>query len=226
MENRLNHVVAVLHKTKEPQNARNFLVHQLGFTQHTDDKQGWLVDNGTLHIRLLPLDPEEAPSRVHLEVLSNRLEKSVHRLTSREDVELRKAIHAISIWRKEAHLTTHYGFDLTLFHEYNEDELGILLPLSTSLEWAEEVQHTIQRILLSVPIAFREKARVEIVEKAEVRAAEDGEIEVFLHHALHACAQSTPLFQHRALREKMLEEGIDPTPFFASFTYDEDCSLD
>ena len=80
-----------------------------------------------------------------------------------------------------------------------------------SLDWHGEAELCVKKILLQVPIGFRQSARIRITERAEILAAECGLITVDIDHAVQALAQATPTFQHQsidiALKELDIETG-------------------
>jgi len=212
------------HTVPSLEEATDFLKDVLQFTVRHQDQRSVLLDNGTLQLRLLSSEAPHAPDsqRLRLEISTKRLKKSATHLLARHDVKLLKEESHINMWRSELHLQTDYGIDLILFRKFNEDELGVLPELPISLDWPEDVQEPLKHILCCVPLAFRDKARKEITERAEYLTAEQGNITVAKEQAMLACAQATPLFQHHSLQEKMREVGIDPTPYFKDIEYPEE----
>lgn len=207
-------VTALIHSVENIEAARDFFCTVLGFTQSQNQgNRGLLLENGSVTIRLVN-DIEVVAKSLTLELYSRQLDDDTQALLAVPQLSLiREKVH-INPYRLETHLQAPHSVVITLFQEFNEDDLGILLPLPISLDWQPQALDCIQQLLTYVPIDFRQLARTLITERAEVLTAEQGEITVKLNTAVQALAETTPHFQHPALVAALRERNIDPAQHF------------
>jgi len=104
---------------------------------------------------------------------------------------------------------------LRLSHLLTEDEREELAALPTTLEWDDDARLFTQKILVKVPLAFRDGARGRYVTQAETSAIVDGEMSVSLCRACSAIVAVTPDFKLASLVSYFSENGVDPAPYFS-----------
>ena len=103
---------------------------------------------------------------------------------------------------------------LVISRDYNEDELGIMPPLQTALEWHEDALLLAQQLIKTIPVGFRDNARHKIIELAEADAIVAGQIEVDQQLAIRAIIKITPDFQHDALKDEIINNGLIVKDYF------------
>ena len=209
----MNYVIAVSHKVDELQQAQTLLIDALEFSLREQGEDFALLENGALNIRLIQ-QPKNAGHPLHLDVASKDLDAAVnfyaqHGFRQSEDV---RWVHP---FRQEIYLQGPDNIQLTVFREYNEDELGILPELETSLDWHDDALELTKRLIKSVPLSFRDNARHKIIAMAEADAIVAGLVEVDQDHAVRAIIKVTPDFQHQGLKDAMTKNGLEPKEFFA-----------
>ncbi len=202
------HVIACDLPTENPETTALFLESALSFNVHTKQNEWW-ANNGSVSFRLSKSDE---PDNTILQTSSSNFDADAQALMARDD------INPISDVQSNHHTLTQLfqcdcGLKLLLLHELDEDERDELLPLPITLDWDEQVILQTQRILRVTPVAFREKARTNTTEKAEYKAVSDGILTVGEMQAMQALVEITPSFQHRALFEAMIEEGIEASRY-------------
>jgi hypothetical protein len=207
-------VTAIVHQVENPDKAADFFCSVLGFyPAQNQNNHGLLLENGAVTVRLVS-DSCIIPTPLHLELYSKHLEENSQALLGFPEVSLISEKVRVSPYRLETRLQAPHGLVITLFKEFNEDDLGILPALPIFLDWENQAIKCVQQLLTYIPIDFRQLARTRITERAEVLAAEQGEISVVLNIAVQALAETTPHFQHPTLVAALRERGIDPLQYF------------
>lgn len=207
-------ITSVIHKVRDIKAACSFFIF-LGFEikQNTSD---WVtLENGSVSVRLIALkDNENFDHNLNLELTTKNLEEDTKDLTSYPGVSLLEKQINHSQERIENKIQCPHNLIISLIREFDEDELGTIPPLPTSLYWEAEAEECVKQLVRIVPLSFRQNARIKITEKAEMLAASKGSITVTINDAVQALAEATPHFQHRALEEALIERGIDPLNYF------------
>ena len=207
-------VTAIIHVVENLEAAGAFFCTALGFSySQNQGNRGVLLENGSVTLRLID-NLNLVSKSLNLELYSQQLDDDVQALLDFPAVSLISEKIQINPYRQEIQLQAPHSVTITLFQEFDEDDLGILLPLPISLDWQPQALDCIQQLLTYVPIDFRQLARTLVTERAEVLAAEQGEITVELKTAVQALAETTPHFQHPALVAALRERGIDPSRHF------------
>ena len=179
---------------------------------------GWaLVDNGAIAIRLEPLRPEESPRELEIELRAKDFEGARALLLEHPEISALGEIEWPRPDRKEQRLQGPFGVRLRLAREYDEDELGVIPDLPTSLEWEPEAVRLVQALLRRIPVDFRESARVRGTRRAEELAIRDGEVLVDPHLGVRAMAQITPAIRVPLVQEALRELDLDPARWAADF---------
>lgn len=119
----------------------------------------------------------------------------------------------------EQHLYCDEGITLILSQPLSEDDTGELPPLPTTLVWQDERVSQAQHILKATPLAFRDRARINMTQHAEYLAIEAGELEIQQTHIMQAFVAITPPFQHQTLYEAMKAQGVDAEIFLNPTTW-------
>ncbi len=207
---------AVIHAVDDVEQAAAFFRDVLDFREHSRGS-GWAqVENGALTVRLVAADRfARAPSDLELDLATPDVSAASAALLKREGLEPLMAPTWVSADRMEARLRAPHRVVLTLSRIFDEDALGILPELPTSLVWTEDAAAYTQRLLRFVPVSFRAQARKRVTECAETLAITAGDVTVERDTALRALVMSTPPFQHEGLRVAFRDEGVDPEPLFA-----------
>jgi len=188
----------------DPKATADFLKDALTFQAEYKDGYGWWLENGAITI-ILEQGNTATPT---LEVQCTDIERDRAALLQRPDIQAIKPISQQGN-RIEQLLHSDCGINLMLSKVLDEDEMGELLPLPTSLAWDEQVDIKTRKILRIVPLSFRDTARQRIAERAEYLCVEAGELCVQLPHAMQAFVDITLDFQYQALFDAMQKEGID-----------------
>ena len=207
-------VTAIIHPVESLEAAEDFFCTALGF-YHSQNQgnSGLLLENGSVILRLIK-NANPISKSLNLELYSRQLDDDTQALLAFSGIALISKNVLVNLYRIETQLQAPHGVTITLFQEFNEDDLGILPPLPISLDWEEQALNCIQQSLTYVPIDFRQPVRTLITERAEVLTAEQGEITVDLKTAVQALAETTPHFQHPTLVAALRERGIDPSRHF------------
>ncbi|MFA5983085.1 MAG: hypothetical protein WC782_03630 [Methylococcaceae bacterium] len=210
----MNFVISVIHYVEDPAAAADYLCNALGF-QKKVKLSPRVVENGAISIRL-ELVPSLAAykNELNLAMQTQNLAQAVTELATFFKAELSSPACAVSIDRKEAQLICPHHIRLTLVEELNEDQIGILPDLPTSLIWDTRAEACIKETLRQVPVSFRELARQRVTERAEMLAAEQALLTVNLEFAVQALADVTPNFQHAQLVAALLGQGVEPGGYF------------
>lgn len=206
-------VTAIIHRVENIAAAGDFFCTVLGFAAQNQSNYGLLLENGAVTVRLVS-DANIVSTTLNLDLYSKQLDEDSQILLAFPGISLISENVYVSPYRLETRLQAPHALIISLFKEFNEDDLGILPALPISLDWEEQTLDCIQQLLRYIPISFRHLARTRITERAEVLAAEQGEITVALNTAVQALAETTPHFQHPILITALRERGIDSLQYF------------
>lgn len=209
----MNYVIAVIHFVSELQQAQTIFSEVLDFSLREQGEDFSLMENGALSIRLIQ-DLEQAGHPLQFDVSSQDLNASADLYARHGFCQLKDA-RWVHPFRQEICLQGPDYINLTVFRDYDEDELGILPELETSLDWHHDARELTKLLIRTVPIAFRHNARRKIIESAEADAIVAGLIEVDQATAVHAVIKVTPDFQHDGLRDEMIKNGLEPQEYFS-----------
>ncbi len=182
----------------------------LGFRRTQSASPGLLLENGSLALRLTQ-GQAERPLRLEAQVRDLSSEAQALGAPWQAESEERLDPH----WARQR-LHHPLGLTLTLLREYSEDELDLLPPLPTHLDWQPEAVAALQQVLRQVPLDFRDAARRRATERAEYLCVVDGGLAPEPHHALQGLVDVTPAFQHPLLADAIRALGYAPEPLFAA----------
>jgi len=137
---------AVIHAVDDVEQAAAFFRDVLDFREHSRGS-GWAqVENGALTVRLVAADRfARAPSDLELDLATPDVSAASAALLKREGLEPLMAPTWVSADRMEARLRAPHRVVLTLSRIFDEDALGILPELPTSLVWTEDAAAYTQR---------------------------------------------------------------------------------
>jgi hypothetical protein len=206
------HVLSVIHRVNHLASAQNLLTQVLDFNPTEDGNNFVLLSNGALNLRLI-LDLNNELSPLYLDVSSTDLAVSTQ-FYCQQGFSLLKEKYWLHPLRQEIQLKGNHHLYLTLYHDFNEDELNILPDLPITLTWHPDAIQIIQTLLTSVPLAFRDQARLRIVDRTETEAVTYGLIDVDQALAIKMMIRSTPDFQLEHLKDKMLEHDLVIEDYF------------
>ena len=211
----MNFVVSVIHAVAQLDQAAAFFAQVLDFKE-LDRGEDWIaMENGALAVRLVTTTAARREAgELELEMSTQDVQEAATEFLQQKNIQLLTDTTWVSPEREEMRLRAPHGIVITLSRIYDEDELGVLPDLPTSLDWDEDAECCIKRLLRFVPVNFRHPARRRSTERAEMLAVSEGNIAVDKATALRGLVQSTPGFQHQRLRQELLREGIDPDPLF------------
>jgi len=195
--------VATYLNTPNPESTAIFLKNALNFQIEYRSSYGWWVENGSVTI-ILQAGNANNPC---IEIQCTHIETDSEHLLQRPDIQAMTAIQQHQN-RIEQQLLCDCGIILRLSKVLNEDEMGELLSLPSSLPWDNKTDVCTRRILRIVPLSFREKARERVTQRAEYIAVEAGSLMVQETHAMQAFVEITLDFQYQALFDAMQQEGI------------------
>lgn len=213
----MNFIVAVIHAVERLEQAVSFFHNVLEFQENGRD-DGWVqMENGALTVRLVPATHRYPQGELALEMETQDLPGAASLLLQQAGVSRLTGETRVSPERAEMRLRAPHGIQLTLVRHFDEDELGILPDLPSSLTWTTEADTCIKHILRFVPIIFRGLARRRVTEYAERLTVSAGKHTVDRHTALRSLVRATPAFQHERLRAELARAGIDPEPLFAEW---------
>ncbi len=193
--------------TPKPEQTQHLLTDILGFTQ-TNTTPALTFSNGSTS---LCLAKGNTPAMLTLQC--SDIAHDAQWLLQHPNIHQRTAAVRMPT-HIEQHLYCDEGITLILFQPLSEDDTGELPPLPTTLAWSDSLIHQAQHILKVTPLAFRDKARQAMTERAEYLSIEAGEVEVSQPHVIQAFIEVTPPFQHQALYEAMKEQGMDADACF------------
>lgn len=199
--------LAVVHHTTDPSAAGQLLARSLEF-EILSTAPAVVVSSGSLEMRILPVDREYPASTTRIEVRSADVRAGIDRMTSAVPATIVGPIRRPTPERELCDIVLPHGFVVVLTRLYDEDELGVVPDLPTNLEWDGEALDHVRHVLRIVPIAFRDTARIRVTQYAEATAVRCGEAEVLVEHAVRALLDTTPAFQHDALRTALAERGV------------------
>ncbi|MDQ7002410.1 MAG: DUF2621 family protein [Ghiorsea sp.] len=206
--------------TPNPEKSYALLTEILGFAALQEDNRT-SVCNGSLTLHLAR---GKYPAMLTLQCSS--IENDAQSLMQQPNIHQRTNITRYQN-TLEQHLYCDEGITLILSQPLSEDDTGELPPLPITLVWQDELVTQAQHILKATPLAFREKARINMTQQAEYLAIEAGELEVQQPHIMQAFVAITPPFQHQTLYEAMKTQGIDADSFLDPTTWQDDaCSQD
>lgn len=206
----MNFIVSIIHVVVDVEQAADFLIDVLNFQERSRTQDSVQVDNGALSVRLVTTGiMARAKTTLELEMSTEDLPAAAQHYQAIAGVEILTEPQRLSQEQLEMRLQGPQNIIITLSKTFDEDELAILLPLPTSLDWHEDAEIAVQRLLRIVPLGFREQARQRVTEQAEMAAAYNGEVTVDQLTAIRSLAQATPTFQHQALREALAVEGLN-----------------
>lgn len=211
----MDFTTAIIHHVDDLFMAESFLIDILGFNQKCITTDGVLIENGALTIRLVQVaNKQSVLATMNLEMQTKNISQATSEYTEKPEILLIQGQIQVNPYRIETHLQGPQGILITLVQEFNEDDLGILCPLPITLDWHIEAVECIQKILLQVPLGFRQLARSRITERAEMLTAEHELITVDIDHAVRALALATPLFQHRSIEIALKKLNIETGNLF------------
>ena len=202
-------ITSVIHKVKNINTATGFFCTVLEFKCKEQTTEWSVVENGAISVRLITQPADENATTLNLELQTKMLAEDTQELLSHPEISLIAEQISNSPERIENKIQCPHGLVISLIREFNEDELEVIPPLPTSLDWDEDAEECVKQLLRIVPLSFRESARIRITEKAEMLIAEKGSITVDINCAVQALAEATPHFQHPALEEALHKRGID-----------------
>ncbi len=200
--------IATYLNIRNPETAASFLEDALDFKIAYKAGYGWWAENGAVTIIL----QESTTDNATIEVQCTHIEKDSACLLQRPDVQALTDIQQNQN-RVEQQLICDCGILLRLSKVLNEDEMGELLPLPSSLPWDNKTDEITRRILRIAPLSFREKARERVTQRAEYIAVESGSLMVQEAHAMQAFVDITLDFQHQTLFDAMQQESIDASTY-------------
>ncbi|MDQ6954634.1 MAG: hypothetical protein Q9M20_04245 [Mariprofundaceae bacterium] len=192
----------------KPETAAHFLKDALGFDIEFRQGYGWWAENGSITLIL----QEGLDNIPMIEVQCTDIENDSAALLQRPDIQALSERNQQGN-RIEHRLISDCGITLLLSKVLNEDDMGELLKLPTTLAWDEQTALQTRRILRIAPLSFRKSARQRVTERAEYLAIEAGDLCVQHAHAMQSFLDITLNFQYEALFDAMREEGIDPAPY-------------
>jgi hypothetical protein len=186
-----------------PEKTCNFLLEVLGF-ELLEKSFAPLLSNGSLCLRLVR---GETPAV--LELQCSNIESDAAQLLQYPNVEKRTEIVHMHDYLEQHLYCDDIGVTLILSQPLSEDDRDELVALPVTLPWQDTLIEKAQYILRATPLAFREKARENMVRQAEYWAVEEGGLEVLEQHVMKAFVKVTPPFQHQTLYEAMKSQGVD-----------------
>lgn len=205
-------VIAVVHRVDMPGDAAAFLESVLGMTRTEEGDADNRVTSGALEVRLLPPDPDRAPSLLELELSANDALECRDRLLAQPGTRLRTDAQRTRPDRIELQVEAPFDLLVRVVQHLDEDQLGVLPPLPTSLEWTPDAARLVQETLRTVPLAFRDQARRRMTQRSEYLAARDGRVVVEQDDAVRGMLDATPDFQQPSLRATLAAAGVPPPP--------------
>ena len=200
--------VATYLNTADSKITAKFLKDALNFYIEYRSGYGWWVENGAITIIL----QEGSANNPSIEVQCTHIETDSELLLQRPDIQAATPIEQHHS-RIEQQLLCDCGITLRLSKVLNEDEMGELISLPSSLPWDSKTDACTRRILRIAPLSFREKARERVTQRAEYIAVEAGSLMVQEAHAMQAFVEITLDFQYQALFDAMQQEGIHATTY-------------
>jgi len=198
-----------------PEETSHFLLEVLGF-ELIEEKPTPLLSNGSLCLRLVRGDTPAV-----LELQCSNIEADAAQLLQCPNVEKRTEIVHMHDCLEQHLYCGDIGITLILSQPLSEDDRDELVALPVTLPWQATLIEKAQYILRATPLAFREKARENVVQQAEYRAVEEGGLEVLEQHVMEAFVKITPPFQHQTLYEAMKAQGVDAAMYLDEKVWSE-----
>ncbi|MDH5588935.1 MAG: hypothetical protein OEZ65_16465 [Gemmatimonadota bacterium] len=207
-------ILSVIHPVTDLAAAADLLGNALGFTEQSREEGMVVMDSGAVAVRLVQARGEDAADRVlDLEIVVADLELAVREYAGLGGKPVGRP-ETVLPHRVEFPISFEHGIRVIAVRNFTEDELGVVVPLPVTMEWTEEAEVRVQRILSNVPLAFRHRSRATMTRAAEEHATAEGQSLVEEAAAIHAAVSCTPAFDLPRLREALTEDGVDPEPFF------------
>jgi hypothetical protein len=177
---------------------------------------GWAtVDNGSISLRLV--EGAAAAEPVAVELTTRDVAETTAELCALPGVEVASEVAWVHPGRQEQRLSTPHGVTLVVARDYDEDELGVVPDLPTSLPWDDVAVQTAQELLANIPVSFRTHARQEVTTHSEHLTVQAGDVVVTETIAIRAVIQLTPALKLGALRTALEARGLDPSEWEADF---------
>lgn len=205
-------VLSIRHYVSSLDGLKTLFISHLGFNLVTSDASTIVVENGSMSLTLV-LTTKANHSTLNLEIACSALKESLLDLSKKGYQQL-SAINWASQNRQEAQLQTIENICLCLYQEYSEDELDIYPTLPSKMSWDKEATLSMQKLLRSVPIAFRDNARLKSTEQAECNAITYGRLKVNLDDVIKALITVMPDFGHDKLKSAMQDNNIPISDWF------------
>jgi hypothetical protein len=197
------YALAVVVRVPNVAEACALLRDQLGFSLREERTGEALLDNGALCFRLVE---GRANARLAIELTTKQLDETLAAWTSKATLVTEAAW--VSNARREARLHVADWLELVVSRTYDEDELGVVPALPSSLPWRDDAETMLKAALTCVPVAFRGDARVKATQRAEELAVVEGtRLEVDIGLAARALLEVTPPFQHERLQSVLRAHG-------------------
>ena len=203
-----NYILSVFLEVADPQETAAFCCEHLEFTETSRGAQWIEIENGALVLRVVPAASGRSGPPLVLELVTEDLDATCEQLSSLQGVGTPGPVIAVEKDRLERWVETRFGVTLAVTHKLSEDALDEFPELPTELVWQPQAIHLVQEMLCLVPVSFRADARRRITPLAETLAVQEGEVEVFLPHAVAALLRATPTFQREALRAALKEREL------------------
>ncbi len=191
---------------------QTILIDALEFTMTAQGKGFSVLENGALRIRLVH-NSDKAGQILNLEISSTDIDAAIPFYQQYGFMQTGEQ-HWVGCAREEVTMQAEIPICLVISRDYNEDELGIMPELQTSLEWHKDALLITQRLVKTIPINFRDIARSKIISMAEADTIVAGQIEVDQQLAIDAIIKATPNFQHDALKDEIIKNGLCIKDYF------------
>ncbi len=208
----MNFVISINHLVNDLSQFSHILSDLLEFTIEEEQENFVLLNNGALSIRLI-LDNNSQTQPLRLDISCTDIEQAQNNYLG-QGFQILKPANWVSSKRQEIQLQHPLNIHLYLFHHYNEDELNLLPDLDTHLEWQQDALNITQKLLTTVPLSFRENARIRVVQTAENDAIVLGQITINQSQAIQAMIKITPDFQHHHLYDALKHHQLPVKDYF------------
>lgn len=200
----MSDVIAVVHRVADVVAAAAFFERVLWMTRVDDGR----LSSGALELRLLPLGELAQQPTIELEVSTASARECAVTLLQEPDACVLPEPSRSGPERIEIVVRMRHGVVVRVVQTFDEDELGVLPPLPTALEWRPDAMLLVQTTLRVVPLAFRDLARKRMTERAEYEACAAGLVEVDIGSAVRGMVAATPVFQQAVLREALAKADV------------------
>jgi len=208
----MNYASTFILYAEDLQALQTILIDALEFTMTAQGKGFSVLENGALRIRLVH-NSDKAGQLLNLEISSTDIEVAIKFYQQYGFIQTGD-LHWVHCAREEVTMQAELPICLVISRDYNEDELGIMPELQTSLEWHKDALLITQRLVKTIPINFRDIARGKIISMAEADTIVVGQIEVNQQRAIDAIIKVTPNFQHEALKDEIIKNGLLVNDYF------------